>query len=85
MASCTSYKEEGLRQKKAELVERSRWKERAEKVAVKNSWSKGTKVRNRCVETGRGRSVIRWFRRSGRTVRERGRKGRLEGVYRVSW
>jgi ribosomal protein S14 len=46
---------------------------------------KVTKVRNRCVDTGRGRSVIRWFRRSGRQVRERGRKGRLEGVYRVSW
>lgn len=44
-----------------------------------------TKVRNRCVDTGRGRSVIRWFRRSGRQVRERGRKGRLGGVYRVSW
>lgn len=44
-----------------------------------------TKVRNRCVDTGNGRSLIRWFRKSGRQVRERGRRGKLEGVFRVSW
>lgn len=44
-----------------------------------------TKVRNRCVDTGNGRSMIRWFRKSGRQVRERGRRGKLEGVFRVSW
>lgn len=90
-----------VRQKKVELIERSdrvsssATAERPESVwaidAVNSSVLQGkhstkvTKVRNRCVDTGRGRSVIRWFRRSGRAVRERGRKGRLEGVYRVSW
>lgn len=44
-----------------------------------------TRVRNRCVETGNGRSVMGWFRKSGRQVRERARKGKLEGVYRASW
>lgn len=44
-----------------------------------------TKVRNRCVDTGNGRSVVRWFRKSGRKVRERARRGKLEGVYRASW
>lgn len=81
-------KEGNLRQKKEELMGRASVAERVEAVAAGKggySWSKVTKVRNRCVETGRGRSVIRWFRRSGRTVREIGRKGRLEGVYRVSW
>ena len=46
---------------------------------------KTTQVRNRCVETGYGRSVMRWFRKSGRQVREEGRRGKLEGVYRASW
>jgi ribosomal protein S14 len=46
---------------------------------------RGTRVRNRCVRTGNGRSVRRWFRRSGRKVRERGRRGKLQGVYKVSW
>jgi small subunit ribosomal protein S14 len=46
---------------------------------------RGTRVRNRCVVTGNGRSVRRWFRRSGRKVRERGRRGKLQGVFKASW
>lgn len=44
-----------------------------------------TRVRNRCVETGNPRSVMRWFRRSGLQVRERALLGKLPGVYKVSW
>lgn len=44
-----------------------------------------TEVVNRCVESGHGRSVRGWFRKTGRRVRERARIGKLEGVYRVSW
>ena len=44
-----------------------------------------TRVRNRCVETGNPRFVIRWFRRSGLRVRERARSGKLPGVYKISW
>jgi ribosomal protein S14 len=44
-----------------------------------------TRIRNRCVETGNARSVIRWFRRSGLRVRERALGGHLPGVYKVSW
>jgi small subunit ribosomal protein S14 len=42
-------------------------------------------VRNRCVETGNGRSVIRRFRLSGLRLRENGLKGELPGVYKISW
>lgn len=44
-----------------------------------------TRIRNRCVETGNPRFVIRWFRRSGRRVRERALNGELPGVYKISW
>jgi ribosomal protein S14 len=44
-----------------------------------------TVVRNRCVVSGNGRSVRRWFRKSGRQVRELARGGKLEGVHRISW
>jgi small subunit ribosomal protein S14 len=44
-----------------------------------------TRVRNRCVDTGNPRFVVRWFRRSGLRVRERALVGNLPGVYKVSW
>jgi small subunit ribosomal protein S14 len=44
-----------------------------------------TRVRNRCVDTGNPRFVIRWFRRSGLQVRERALVGKLPGVYKISW
>ena len=47
--------------------------------------AKPTEVRNRCVVTGRSRSVIRWFRMTGLVVREKGLKGELPGRYKVSW
>lgn len=67
--------------------ERRKEKEEGREVSRrrKKREGKATKVRNRCVETGHGRSVIRWFRKSGRKVRERARQGKLEGVYIVSW
>lgn len=47
--------------------------------------SSKTRIRNRCVETGNPRFVIRWFRRSGLQVRERALQGKLPGIYKVSW
>ena len=44
-----------------------------------------TRVRNRCVDTGNPRFVVRWFRRSGLRVRERALSGNLPGVYKISW
>jgi small subunit ribosomal protein S14 len=44
-----------------------------------------TRVRNRCVDTGNPRFVVRWFRRSGLRVREMALVGNLPGVYKVSW
>jgi small subunit ribosomal protein S14 len=55
------------------------------KKELKEIDGKRTRVRNRCVETGNPRSVIRWFRRSGLQVRERGLQGKLPGVYKKSW
>lgn len=60
-------------------------KQRGERKRLDGREGTRIQVRNRCVETGNGRSVRRWFRRSGRKVRERGRQGKLEGVFRVSW
>ena len=69
----------GLEVSKGEKERRRRKEKQSERGGEK------TKVRNRCVDTGNGRSVLRWFRKSGRQVRERARQGKLEGVYRVSW
>lgn len=44
-----------------------------------------TRVRNRCVDTGNPRFVVRWFRRSGLRVREMALVGNLPGVYKISW
>lgn len=58
---------------------------RVRKGKLEGRGGEKTKVRNRCVDTGNGRSVVRWFRKSGRKVRERARRGKLEGVFRASW
>lgn len=42
------------------------------------------RVVNRCVETGRGRSVIRMFRRSRYVIRDRIRNGELPGFTKAS-
>jgi ribosomal protein S14 len=72
---------EGRRREMGE--EKKRWRERGKRVGEIDG--EVSKVRNRCVETGHGRSMIRWFRKSGRKVRERARRGKVEGVYGVSW
>ena len=92
---------EGRAKVKSRLVDQRRrsWgggevpsKERVVSMVVREAESKersrvGTKtvVRNRCVSSGNGRSVRRWFRKSGLVVREMARRGKLEGVFRSSW
>ena len=44
-----------------------------------------TRIKNRCVFTGRGRSVIRYFRLSRLQVRDLYIKGLLYGVRKSSW
>ena len=44
-----------------------------------------TLVRNRCVETGYARSVRRWHRLTGQSMRRRARAGQRPGVYKRSW
>jgi small subunit ribosomal protein S14 len=65
-------------------VEREEAKARLSLEAGKRDQSM-TRIRNRCVDTGNPRSVIRWFRRSGLRVRERALAGYLPGVYKISW
>lgn len=79
------------REWKVQICDIRRTKEERE-VAEKKLELKGgerdqsrTRVRNRCVETGNARSMVRWYRRSGLKVRERAREGKLPGVYKVSW
>jgi small subunit ribosomal protein S14 len=64
--------------------ERNRAKKALELTAGNRDQSR-TRVRNRCVDTGNPRFVIRWFRRSGLRVRERALSGKLPGVYKISW
>lgn len=84
-----SWKERMTR--KARSVDGRRPKEEREKVKKRLELGSGirdrsrTRVRNRCVDTGNPRFVIRWFRRSGRRVRERALLGELPGVYKISW
>lgn len=44
-----------------------------------------TRIRNRCVLTGRSRSLIRFFRLSRIKFREYASSGRLFGVQKASW
>ena len=47
--------------------------------------SSRTRIRNRCVLTGRGRSVHRRFKLSRITFRELASKGLLNGIYKSTW
>lgn len=79
------------RERKTQAVDRRRPREVREKAKERLELKDGerdqsrTRVRNRCVETGNPRFMIRWFRRSGLRVRERALKGELPGVYKISW
>jgi small subunit ribosomal protein S14 len=44
-----------------------------------------TRIRNRCVLTGRGRSIHRRFKLSRITFRELASKGLLNGIYKSTW
>jgi len=44
-----------------------------------------TRIRNRCVETGRGNAVYTQFRLSRLSFREAAQNGLLPGVFKSSW
>jgi small subunit ribosomal protein S14 len=79
------------RKRKAILVDERKSREERKQASERRRLKEGernqsrTRIRNRCVETGNPRFVIRWFRRSGLRVRERARRGKLPGVYKISW
>jgi small subunit ribosomal protein S14 len=56
----------------------------AQELRKINNNSSHVRVVNRCVETGRGRSVMRMFRRSRYVVRDRMRNGELPGFTKAS-
>lgn len=78
-------------QRKAIANDMRRSKEKREEAQKRLKLDSGerdqsmTRVRNRCVDTGNPRFVVRWFRRSGLRVREMALVGELPGVYKVSW
>jgi small subunit ribosomal protein S14 len=78
-------------QRKAIANDMRRSKEKREEAQKRLKLDSGerdrsiTRVRNRCVDTGNPRFVVRWFRRSGLRVREMALVGYLPGVYKVSW
>lgn len=82
---------ERRRQRKSRAVDERRTDQEREEAKKGLELKEGerdksrTRIRNRCVETGNPRFVIRWFRRSGRRVRERALNGELPGVYKISW
>jgi len=79
------------RQRKAIAMDMRRPKEKREEARKQLKLDSGqrdqsiTRVRNRCVDTGNPRFVVRWFRRSGLRVREMALIGGLPGVYKISW
>jgi small subunit ribosomal protein S14 len=53
-----------------------------------NEFSKNaskTRIKNRCVTTGRGRGVLKFFRMSRLEVRDLNLKGLLYGIRKASW
>lgn len=44
-----------------------------------------TRIKNRCLFTGRGRSTFRYFRMSRLHIRELGLRGLLYGIRKSSW
>ena len=59
------------------------WQEKALKFTPRNS-SKN-RVRNRCVESGRPRAVLRFCRLSRICLRDKASKGIISGVNKASW
>jgi ribosomal protein S14 len=44
-----------------------------------------TRIRNRCIETGRGNAIYKKFRLSRLSFREAAQNGLLPGVFKSSW
>jgi ribosomal protein S14 len=55
------------------------------KLNLYNKNSSKTRIKNRCVTTGRARGVIRYFRMSRLEVRQLALKGFLNGLRKASW
>lgn len=49
------------------------------------NYTRAMQIKNRCVETGHGNSVLRGFRLSRQQFRERAKKGDLPGVSKGVW
>lgn len=60
-------------------------KRRRDQLAKMPRDGSATRVRNRCVEDGSARSILRKFRRSRFTVRNRAATGQLPGYSKASW
>jgi len=87
--------------KARQQVLRWEWKRLILKVMVKNPYlsksemvkrwryfplkSSKTRIRNRCILSGRAGSIYTRFRLSRICLREEGNKGKLVGVQRASW
>lgn len=57
--------------------------QKALEIAPRNS-SK-TRVKNRCIETGRSRAVLRFCKLSRICLRDRASKGSIPGISKASW
>ena len=47
--------------------------------------SSETRIKNRCIYSGRSKSVLKYFRLSRLSFREAARQGLLPGVFKSSW
>jgi small subunit ribosomal protein S14 len=55
------------------------------KLARKARNSSKTRIRNRCIYSGRGRGIFKQFRMSRHFFREKGKNGFLPGLVKASW
>jgi len=66
------------------LPQNIRWQATQKLFSLPKDSSK-TRVRNRCVLTGRGRAIYRQFRLSRIMLRDLGSKGYIPGLRKSSW
>lgn len=66
------------------VLNKTRWLDQLKLNTLPRNSSK-TRVRNRCILTGRARSVIRKFRLSRIMFRELGNFGKIPGLRKSSW
>ena len=76
--------QQGFEQSILLINKQNRWKTQQYFLNIKNT-SSLTRIKNRCILTGRARSVYRFFKLSRLQLRKWASYGNLPGVSKYSW